>query len=235
MTGPSRRHWWAARRCELLMDSHLGEHPSFYRIRLDHPDDPSGFVWTDGASNVSRPDPSGADQTDAEHPARNRKVEGSNPSSGSKTAGQTASRALSTGQRHEAVIPLDWTSRRRRIGPASLCRCSSGISSAVDGDPSSAHDGRNYGDGRLDRSAGRARTRAHPRNQPAATPPFLRFIDRYAFAGCPAQAVPRLAELKGFRAVNAAHSLEDIPERLEGFGLVLGCSGHDQPRGPTLA
>jgi hypothetical protein len=53
-------------------------------IRLD----PSGAVWTDGPSNVSRLDPSGADQIDAEHPSRNRKVEGSNPSSGSKTAGQ---------------------------------------------------------------------------------------------------------------------------------------------------
>jgi hypothetical protein len=36
--------------------------------------DPSGAVWTDGASNVSRLDPSGADQADAEHPTRNRKV-----------------------------------------------------------------------------------------------------------------------------------------------------------------
>jgi len=35
---------------------------------------PSGAVWTDGPSNVSRLDPSGADQIDAEHPARNRKV-----------------------------------------------------------------------------------------------------------------------------------------------------------------
>jgi hypothetical protein len=39
---------------------------------------PSGSVWTDGASNVSRLDPSGAIQADAEHPARNRKVVGSN-------------------------------------------------------------------------------------------------------------------------------------------------------------
>jgi hypothetical protein len=38
---------------------------------------PSGAIWTDGASNVSRPDPSGATQADAEHPTRNRKVEGS--------------------------------------------------------------------------------------------------------------------------------------------------------------
>jgi hypothetical protein len=50
-------------------------------MRLDHPDDhpvdptlPSEAVWTDEAPNVSRPDPSGADQIDAEHPSRNRKV-----------------------------------------------------------------------------------------------------------------------------------------------------------------
>ena len=49
-------------------------------IRLD----PSGSVWTDGASNVSRPDPSGAVQVDAGHPSRKRKVEGSKPTSGSK-------------------------------------------------------------------------------------------------------------------------------------------------------
>jgi len=30
--------------------------------------DPSGAVWTDEASNLSRPDRSGADQIDAEHP-----------------------------------------------------------------------------------------------------------------------------------------------------------------------
>jgi hypothetical protein len=42
---------------------------------------PSGALWTDGASNVSRLDPSGADQIDAEHPTRNRKVVGSNPTS----------------------------------------------------------------------------------------------------------------------------------------------------------
>ena len=36
---------------------------------------PSGAIRTDEASNVSRLDPSGADQIDAEHPSRNRKVE----------------------------------------------------------------------------------------------------------------------------------------------------------------
>jgi hypothetical protein len=35
--------------------------------------DPSGAVWTDEASNVSRLNPSGADQIDAKHPTRNRK------------------------------------------------------------------------------------------------------------------------------------------------------------------
>ena len=45
--------------------------------------DPSGAIRTDGPSNVSRLDPSGADQADADHPTRNRKVEGSRPSSGS--------------------------------------------------------------------------------------------------------------------------------------------------------
>jgi hypothetical protein len=68
--------------------------------------DPSRAVWTDEASNVSRLDPSGAVQSDAEHPSRNRKVEGSNPSSGSKTAGQKAFRVVLPGQRQPAVIPL---------------------------------------------------------------------------------------------------------------------------------
>ena len=35
------------------------------RIRRD----PTGFVWIDEALNVSRPDPSGPDQIDAEHQA----------------------------------------------------------------------------------------------------------------------------------------------------------------------
>jgi hypothetical protein len=39
--------------------------------------DPTGAVWTDEASNGSRPDPSGAILSDAEHPTRNRKVESS--------------------------------------------------------------------------------------------------------------------------------------------------------------
>jgi hypothetical protein len=51
--------------------------------------DPSGAVWNDEAANVSRLDPSGAVQIDAEHASRNRKVVGSNPTSGSVSAGQS--------------------------------------------------------------------------------------------------------------------------------------------------
>jgi len=43
---------------------------------------------------VSRPDPTGAVQSDAEHPARNRKVVGSNPAAGSKSSGQDAYKKL---------------------------------------------------------------------------------------------------------------------------------------------
>jgi hypothetical protein len=50
--------------------------------------DPFGSVWTDDASNVSRPDRSGADQIDAEHQATDLAVGGSNPSRRAKRAGQ---------------------------------------------------------------------------------------------------------------------------------------------------
>jgi hypothetical protein len=39
--------------------------------------DASAAVWTDQASNLGRLDPSGAIEVDAEHPARNRKVDSS--------------------------------------------------------------------------------------------------------------------------------------------------------------
>jgi hypothetical protein len=66
--------------------------------------DPSGSVWTDEALNVSRPDPSGADQIDAEHPSRNRKVVGSNPTSGSQRSRSAAWFA----EQIEAVESLGW-------------------------------------------------------------------------------------------------------------------------------
>jgi hypothetical protein len=58
--------------------------------------DPTGAVWTDEPSNVSRLDPSGADQIDAENPTRNRKVVGSNPTSGSISAAERLSSKTST-------------------------------------------------------------------------------------------------------------------------------------------
>jgi hypothetical protein len=67
---------------------------------------PSGAVWTDELPNMSRLDPSRAVQVDAEYPTRNRKVVGSNPTSGSKTAGQRALLELLTARRRQAVIPL---------------------------------------------------------------------------------------------------------------------------------
>jgi hypothetical protein len=45
---------------------------------------PSGSDQMDAAANVSRHDPTSAVQFDAKHLARNRKVVGSNPTSGSK-------------------------------------------------------------------------------------------------------------------------------------------------------
>jgi hypothetical protein len=75
---PRCRHVWTAvialiTHCWALL---LALPSDFYRMRFDHPDDQpddrSGAVWTDGPSNVSRPDSSGAVQADAEHPSRNR-------------------------------------------------------------------------------------------------------------------------------------------------------------------
>jgi hypothetical protein len=50
--------------------------------------DSSGPVQIDEASNVSRPDPSGADQINAEHQATDLPVGGSNPSRCAKGTGQ---------------------------------------------------------------------------------------------------------------------------------------------------
>ena len=69
--------------------------------------DPSGAVWTDGAPNVSRPDPTGADQIDAEHQATDLAVGGSNPSRRAKRAVQRpSSRRSSPGRQLGSVSPL---------------------------------------------------------------------------------------------------------------------------------
>jgi hypothetical protein len=62
----------------------------------DYPDDPSGAVWTDDASNLSRLDPSGAIWSDAEHPSRTRKIVGATPTWAPKTAGQSTCVAVSS-------------------------------------------------------------------------------------------------------------------------------------------
>jgi hypothetical protein len=66
--------------------------------------DPFRAVWTDSASNLSRPDPSGAIQIDAEHPSRNRKVVGSNPTSGSTNQQLRAYLARSAQDRQAAEL-----------------------------------------------------------------------------------------------------------------------------------
>ena len=53
--------------------------------------DRSGSVWIDGASNVSRPDPSGADQIDVEHQATDLAVRSDCPLS-APTVGATTLR-----------------------------------------------------------------------------------------------------------------------------------------------
>jgi hypothetical protein len=58
---------------------------------------PSGSGQTDAASNVSRENPTDAVRSDAEHLPRNRKVEGSNLSSGSKTAAQRGISGIADG------------------------------------------------------------------------------------------------------------------------------------------
>jgi hypothetical protein len=80
--------------------------------------DPSGAIWTDEPSNVSRLDPSGADQADAKHPTRNRKVEGSNLSSGSKTAGQRVFLIITDDAAATGGHSFSRMRRRRRTRPA---------------------------------------------------------------------------------------------------------------------
>ena len=63
--------------------------------------DPYGSLWTDGAPNLSRVDPSGADQIDAEHQATDLAVGGSNPSRRAKRAAQRCCSKIS--RKHPAI------------------------------------------------------------------------------------------------------------------------------------
>ena len=91
-----------------------GGHPILCRMRMIIPMiiqtiglEPSGAVWTDAASHVSRIDPSGAVQADAEHPTRNRKVVGSNPTSGSTSSQLRGPRTTLAGSPEAAATTCD--------------------------------------------------------------------------------------------------------------------------------
>jgi hypothetical protein len=63
----------------------------------------SEFFWTDEPPNVSRLDPSGAVQFDADHPAEDRKVGGSIPSLPTRNAAWLAIRST----KGRAILILD--------------------------------------------------------------------------------------------------------------------------------
>ncbi len=71
--------------------------------------DPSGAVWTDEACNLSRTAPAGAFWVDAKHPARNRKVEGSDPTSGSKSQISGLARLLCLVTPLSSLAALIWS------------------------------------------------------------------------------------------------------------------------------
>jgi hypothetical protein len=74
--------------------------------------DPTGSVWIDEASNVSRPDRSGADQIDAEHQPTDLAVGGSNPSRRTKRAAQRAIK-----QEKPGAADLAWQSLSAKWRP----------------------------------------------------------------------------------------------------------------------
>jgi hypothetical protein len=109
----------------------------------------------DDPADVSSQDGSGRHLLDEGFSTRNRKVEGSNPSSGSKTAGQRAFLVSLTAHRQEAVIPLGWISApQARPAPLRYVGVRLADSEPVDGPPSSAHDERNRGRRTISRPCG---------------------------------------------------------------------------------
>ena len=141
----------------------------------------TGRHWMKSVPLLSSQDGPGRVQLEDFGPTRNRKVEGSNPSSGSKTPGQRVFLRMLTAQRQEAghSFGSDITP------PGALAHfaggCSAGTSSAVDGSPLSATPGGIVEGGRLWRAddwagpAGRARIRAQSQNtnlRCAAVPTF---------------------------------------------------------------
>src|SRR5215203_5280606 len=92
--------------------------------------------------HVSSRDGAGRVQLEGFGPTRNRKVVGSNPSSGSKSTGQRAFPALLTSRRQPAVIPLGWITVPQ--APARFAGLEVRLADRmpVDGPPSSAPDER---------------------------------------------------------------------------------------------
>jgi hypothetical protein len=103
---------------------------------------------------VSSQDGSGRHLLDGCSSTRTRKVEGSNPSSGSKAAGQSTCAV----PRRSSCLPLDHpllvTRPSERSAPLRYVGVRLADTSPVDGPPSSAHDGRNCENQRLDRPCG---------------------------------------------------------------------------------
>jgi hypothetical protein len=89
----TKQGWWMGGELALASDS-VGQ-PLIIRLIIQtillYP---SRAIWTESASNMSSLDPSGAVQADAEHPSRNRKVVGSNPTSGPITRSKSSTGLL---------------------------------------------------------------------------------------------------------------------------------------------
>jgi hypothetical protein len=125
---------------------------------------------------LSSQDGSGQVHPEGWGPTRNRKVVGSNPTSGSITAGQRLCLALPTARWRQAVIPLGWPTAPQAPAPLRYVGVRPRNRSPVDGPPSSAHSGRNRGGRTIGPAlrAGRAFARISE-NQAAASPPFPHF------------------------------------------------------------
>jgi hypothetical protein len=80
--------------------------------------DPTGRHWMKSVPHLSSHDDAPRDQLEGFGPTRNRKVEGSNPSSGSKTAGQRVFLRVRTVRWRRAVIP--WVDQRAAGAPTPL-------------------------------------------------------------------------------------------------------------------
>jgi hypothetical protein len=131
-----------------------------------------GRHWMKSPPHLSSQDESGRVQLEGFGPTRNRKVEGSNPSSGSKTPGQRVCPALLAGWVTTGGHSLAGSRRRRRACPASLRRSPSGRFIARRWASFVGPLRAKLEDGRLGRPCGPGALRAFKKNQLAAASPF---------------------------------------------------------------